>query len=369
MTENLHNSLDFFYAERLGIARDALTQVLDRQTMVEYMEWLIEKGIPFSFFFIDIDNFKLVNDRHGHMTGDVVLAAVARYLEQKCYGKGVVGRYGGDEFMLILRDITAYVEIEKIASDINTGLTKLEIDGVQGLTLTLSAGISRFPVDAVNYNGIVGLADKVLYRAKMKGRNGFIIYEAEKHSNITMGEATDAKLSSMQLCSRVFGHITAYGEDIAVGISNLFRRFVTYYLFEHVCIQDRERMNFETVCCGEEKRRYSYIPRSLISGYVNKFGYASITSTAPLKGEAQKALREELRRQEIKSTFICEIAAYDKKYGYLRVDTVKALRVWQEQEMSLLVAAANTIGLILYYQKKKLEQLPLYGRVVVEDNR
>lgn len=368
MSERYRNSIDFFYAERSGIVRDSLTQVLDRQTMVEYMEWLIERNNSFSFFFIDVDNFKNVNDTYGHLTGDAVLSAVARYLEEMTEGKGVVGRYGGDEFMLILRDIVDYSDVWELGNALNSGLSALSVDSAKDISLTMSMGISRFPQDATNYDGIVSRADKVLYRAKLKGRNCFIIYNQEKHANINLRETMDAKLSAMELSYRVFYHLTAYGEDIAVGISNMFRHLVAYYLFDHICIQDRERINFDTVYEQPADTEFDYIPRSLLSAVINKSGHAVVGNTMAADTKAKQDLRHEMARQKIKSSFVVEISAYDKRYGYIRVDTVKSKRIWQDTEMSLLIIAANAIGLLLYYQRKKLEDLPFYPRYVAYGN-
>lgn len=365
MAEGYNEATEYFNADGSRIMRDALTGVYDRQTMVGYMEWLISRGTPFSFFFIDVDNFKNINDTYGHIAGDVVLADVAHFLEKMVEGKGVVGRYGGDEFMLILENITDYSEIWDIGHAINMGLTMLEPRGMEGLTLTLSMGISRFPLNAYNFNGVVTLADKVLYRAKMKGRNCFIIYLPEKHAHINLKETREAKFSGMQLCSRAFGHLTAYGEDISVGIYNLFKHIVSYFMFDHICIQDRQRINFDAVYGLAEQREFSYIPRSAISRMIDKVGYANITNSATLNADWQQEFRQALDDQNIKSTFICEITAYDKRYGFIRVDTVKTIRIWQENEMATLIAMANAIGLILYYQKKKLEDLPLSPQNVV----
>ena len=80
---------------------DNLTGIYIRDVITEYMHYLVDNNIPFTFSILDIDNFKTINDNHGHLVGDEILKINAINLEKMCSGRGVVGRYGGDEFIFV----------------------------------------------------------------------------------------------------------------------------------------------------------------------------------------------------------------------------------------------------------------------------
>ena len=89
---------DFFEDKKDQV--DELTGVYRRDVIVQYVDFLISENKPFSFAILDIDNFKYVNDDHGHLFGDEVLKAVAKKIQEEVENIGVVGRYGGDEFLI-----------------------------------------------------------------------------------------------------------------------------------------------------------------------------------------------------------------------------------------------------------------------------
>ena len=93
---------------------DALTQVYSRDAFFIYMDKLISKGKKFALMLLDVDNFKYINDYYGHLTGDKVLQDVANKMKEILSQYGLIGRYGGDEFLALLEDKDGYDEIWQI---------------------------------------------------------------------------------------------------------------------------------------------------------------------------------------------------------------------------------------------------------------
>lgn len=119
---------------------------------------------------IDIDHFKRVNDRHGHTVGDEVIRRVGAAI-RSCLREGdVAGRYGGDEFCVILRDADL-AQGARVAERIRVGATHLVREGVPDVSCTLSIGIARAPAGAGVVRDWVRAADAALYRAKLDGRD------------------------------------------------------------------------------------------------------------------------------------------------------------------------------------------------------
>ncbi len=135
-----------------------------------------------SILFMDLDDFKEVNDRWGHHCGDLVLREVARVLRGSLREVDMASRYGGEEFALLLPETGkggAVTVAERIRARVSERFATIEVDG-RALPLTLSAGIAEFPTDAPTLDGLLRRADEALYAAKSGGKNQVVAAFAER---------------------------------------------------------------------------------------------------------------------------------------------------------------------------------------------
>lgn len=365
MKENYSlNQFEYFKGRDLSHSLDSLTGILNREAVNGYLEYLIQNEKPCSFFLVDIDNFKNVNDSYGHMVGDVVITQVAEFFVKMSEDKGVVARYGGDEFIFIFEGVVEYKDIWKIGHDINMSIGSIVFEGIPNLAITVSMGISRYPLNAQTPKDVMLVADKALYRAKMKGRNCFIIYLPEKHANISLKRDRDKQLTQMQLCHTLFSSLTACGEDISLAVSTVFKSFISYFMFDHICIEAQNGLNHSVIFTLSEQKRFEHIPVEQIDALMSPAGYACLSNVAALDDELFEEIKKKYEEQNIKSALYCKIAAYGENYGYIRVDTCNTNRIWQNSEMALVMTAANVIGLLLHYQNKTLEDLPATEMII-----
>jgi diguanylate cyclase (GGDEF)-like protein len=160
---------------------DRLTGVNNRQALVA--ELLDEVGRanrydrPLSLAFVDIDHFKQVNDTHGHHAGDVVLRGVAQTLRANLRATDIIGRYGGEEFMLLLTETRvddAAALAEKLRSLVERA--RFAVDGRTSLGVTVSIGIASGQGAQVRMDTLVRDADAAMYSAKSLGRNQTYIF-------------------------------------------------------------------------------------------------------------------------------------------------------------------------------------------------
>ena len=166
---------------------DKMTGLFNKQTIIEYAQNLTMNGQEKSFylFLLDIDHFKAVNDTFGHMRGDEVISEVASII-QKCVGdNGFVGRIGGDEFMLVLEKINTEMEVREVLRLIRDSVKARYENMGEGVSVTVSMGGGLFPEYAQDYDSLFKMADKMLYIAKVKGRDRYIIYTPSVHGAIT----------------------------------------------------------------------------------------------------------------------------------------------------------------------------------------
>ncbi len=165
---------------------DKMTGLFNKNAITELANELMQTSgtKPFYFFLMDIDNFKTVNDTFGHMRGDEVITDVAHIARDFVGEDGIVGRIGGDEFMLVLENISTEPELRKTLFNIRDTVEKKYSDMGQNVSITVSMGGALYPTDAMDYDSMFMLADKMLYLAKTKGRNRYIIYTPLVHGKV-----------------------------------------------------------------------------------------------------------------------------------------------------------------------------------------
>lgn len=160
---------------------EALAQSRNRQHML-------------AILFIDLDHFKHVNDSRGHEVGDRLLQEVAKRIKSTTRDCDVVIRMGGDEFVVVLRDIKDTEQISQAALRINRELDKpIAIDGHK-LVTTASIGVSLYPRDGADIGELLKHSDSAMYEAKEGGRNKFQMFRADMTEKVKIRVALEAAL-------------------------------------------------------------------------------------------------------------------------------------------------------------------------------
>ena len=154
---------------------DSLTGLLNRRHMTHLLERELAhfrgQGHPVAFLLFDIDHFKVINDEHGHETGDRVLEGVAAIIKAQLRTQDLIARWGGEEFLVVLPD-SELQSARAIAERVQEALMAHEWQGSnwQPIAVTTSAGASAFSRDD-DRNSAISRADRALYRGKELGRN------------------------------------------------------------------------------------------------------------------------------------------------------------------------------------------------------
>ncbi|CAB1369298.1 diguanylate cyclase domain-containing protein [Denitratisoma oestradiolicum] len=161
---------------------DALTDLPNRLLFDARAQHSLERcsreGSRLAILFLDLDNFKPVNDRLGHHAGDELLRDVAGRLRAALREEDTVARFGGDEFVILVERVGSAEDAGQVASKL-LELFPVAMDGnEQRVAVTASIGISLYPDHGQELEALVDAADKAMYRAKEQGRNCFHVYSA-----------------------------------------------------------------------------------------------------------------------------------------------------------------------------------------------
>jgi diguanylate cyclase (GGDEF)-like protein len=167
---------------------DALTGLPNRSMGRDHIEQAIvnatRRRSRVALLFVDLDNFKAVNDSLGHAAGDELLKQVASRLEGAVRKSDIVDRHGGDEFVIGLTDIGDRYDVSKAANTVLGSLTEpIVINGAE-ISTTCSIGIALFPDDGADYESLLREADMAMYQAKEAGRNAFRFFDPTMNANI-----------------------------------------------------------------------------------------------------------------------------------------------------------------------------------------
>jgi len=167
---------------------DSLTGIPNRQYLRDQLERATTRALrgrtQMALLFLDLDRFKMVNDTLGHQLGDNLLRSVVQRLQSSVREGDLVARLGGDEFAVLLEDVEGPLELEAVARGIVSRFQEPFHLGGRQVSVTVSVGITLYPVDNADPMALLNNADIAMYQAKEQGRNNFKFFAPSMHEEI-----------------------------------------------------------------------------------------------------------------------------------------------------------------------------------------
>ncbi|MBS7008085.1 sensor domain-containing diguanylate cyclase [Anaerostipes sp.] len=353
--------------------KDALTGIYNRaETEKQIRQYLAENEDTMNaLFMIDTDNFKQINDTKGHMTGDTVLSAMASGMKKLMRSSDVVGRIGGDEFTVFMKNISSQKDAEKRGKELLNMFRHLFENDKNPVNITCSIGIAVYPRDGRNFKELFVKADKALYQAKSRGKNNYVIYGEnsikglEDNTYVSLRTEIDSEKryaeSSDNLTRYVF-RILYQSENVDEAVDTALeivgKQFDVSraYVFEN---SDDSRYTSNTYeWCSEgvspEIANLQNCDYADYGDYIKLFGEDSIFYCRDIHTLApeQEAL---FSAQGIHSTLQCAFWDDGVFQGFVGFDECTGLRLWTQEEVSTLSLIAQILSIFL--QKKKAKRV------------
>ena len=177
---------------------DPLTQLGNRRLFKEQLDVELKKmgrnASAFALFYLDLDNFKQINDTLGHDAGDGLLQKIADRLRGVLRSSDLIARIGGDEFMVLLPDVSSSVEVGVVAKKLLKSIAKPVILCGTEVKATMSLGITMAPTDGNDWAVLMKNADLAMYRAKRNGRNNFQFFTHEMNDEVVRRASMEEQL-------------------------------------------------------------------------------------------------------------------------------------------------------------------------------
>ena len=240
--------------------KDPGTDLLNKRAITDYVRNLIDskpdKNVTIAI--IDVDDFKTINDTYGHMFGDEVLYKVADILRDAVGRKGLCGRIGGDEMFIVMEGLKDDEGIRNVLRTVRNNVSWLYHDDSRNINkITCSIGSATYPYDAGDYDELFKIADKMLYLAKEKGKNRYIIYHEDIHREYVygMGRIVDLtekvfyKYHKMDVVNTI---IREYREATDKRRQELFEMIVVAFDLDTIILYD-QKLETKYILYGEQR--------------------------------------------------------------------------------------------------------------------
>ena len=343
---------EYFKNINMSYALDSLTGVLARANILGFAKYLVDNKIPFMMGILDIDNFKLVNDNYGHRVGDECLKSVATNLAKYIGEDGLVGRFGGDEFVVIFFKYTSYDEVhdyvEEMFNSSKIVRRKLKIDDVS-FYITATIGCASFPKDSQTYDDLFLTVDKALYRGKTKGRNCFIIYVESKHKNIEVHRKEETSLPNL------FSRITEIANNPKHTIDEAIK-LILEFITASLQISEAAFLKMDKTIITSGDGYQCHIDDECI-GIFTKLtsGNNFFIPTGISNFADNKKVATFVEDKKIITFMASRVIIGKELLGFLVLFEGKITRIWQEKDIALL-QYLNTIIELLYIKNKMISQ-------------
>ena len=339
---------EYFKDINMTYALDSLTGVLSRTNILGFAKNLITNKVPFMMGILDIDNFKLVNDNYGHNIGDECLKSVASNLADYIGSDGLVGRFGGDEFIIIYFKDTEYDPVHVFIEDMyNSGTVirrKITIGDVTFL-VTGTIGCASFPKDSSTYEDLFLKVDKALYRGKTKGRNCFIIYVEAKHKNIEVHRKEESSLPN------IFSRIDEIANNSKLSLDKKIK-FILSHITSALQISEAVFLKNDCTAISGGDGFKCTIDNDCIKIFDDLTHDNNIYIPNSLFGIMENEKVVKFIKEKAILTFIVSRVSIDcKTKGFVILFEGKITRIWQEKDVALLLHL-NTVINLLYAKEK-----------------
>ena len=335
--------------------KDSFTGLLNKKAVTEYaIEKIANNGDGIMWMIIiDIDDFKETNDTFGHAFGDAVIMKTADTLQMHLGSHGVVGRFGGDEFVALVHDVPTRDELKLLLKVIAREMMFAFDDK---MTLTMSIGVSQYPKDGREFDVLFGKADKSLYIAKEKGKNRHIIYDEKLHGGYSENSIKYQSVSYLisrekrrGMLVRCISEMNANGIDAFLENDNLTQGLLDLFDLGGITIYGdygRSVIFRKGAYKSEPEDRTAIVSDGKYAEQYDHETVLVISTINKLKMISDLAYSSAMER-DIGASVRCVVKKESKPYIFVDFDVFDTNRKWSDADVEILTVLGCMIGEML----------------------
>lgn len=349
---------------------DPLTKIYNKcEAKILIQNYIIGKGVgnKHAFMIVDIDNFKEINDNLGHLFGDTIIIEAANVLKKTVAKTDIIGRIGGDEFIVFIKDISLVDDVLIQAKQICNGFKDIYIGENEYSNISCSIGISIYPTDGTFYNELFEKADLALYNVKNNCKNNCFLYNESlkfEKSKKKYKEIKNNYLYKSSLENYIF-EIMADTKDVNSAIMLILDRIGKRFDISHISILETSaddcwvKVTYEW--CNEgiksSKNKMPPIERSNCSDYLELFKEQSIFCCEDIDAPQTPIIIKKIAELiGLKSTLQCVILDSGNFRGCVCFDNNIEKHKWSTKEREILIYITKIMSSYLLKMRTK-EQL------------
>ena len=334
-------------------SKDAATGLMNKRAIMEYaaQKLLTEKEGKYFLMVIDIDDFKHINDTYGHLYGDTVILKIAECFKRIVSTRGMVARFGGDEFVILLEKCELEI-LEFILQTIFNNVKVLFLDEHEELKVTLSAGVAVHPQDGNTYDELFLKADKALYVAKANGKNGYVIYNEDAHGEIEIKneqhrltglKSVASRAKRTGIFSKILLELNANG---AKAMKSAMRQICDLFDVNGVKVYGGDEMK-----CLYHNGRYNLVNERFTlhenEEYSRLLSENDTVIIDNLSHYKETSFAEVFVKNEIASTIHCLYKKDGMVKAVVTFDVFNTSRKWMDEDITSLVALGKLMGQVV----------------------
>lgn len=340
----------------LEYTRDTGIPVLNKKSITDYAKRAMAvSDNKVCLVILDLDNFKTVNDTMGHMVGDEVLLRTAEIIKAALGSHGILGRIGGDEMMIVFPQVESETELRNTMRTIRSNIEWEYKDKYEGVHVTCSMGAAVYPDNGSSYDEIFSLADKMLYIAKSKGKNRYVIFVPEIHGAVLNPDQKTTEDILQKVQGDRCGVMQQLVEQFLVRRAMTFEQMVTSvgkcFNLDEIVTVIGERFANSNINVWNRNGYSHNIQDSVYSspepGFLGSFDGNNtlvIHAIASLESKTE-TLYNKLKDGGVESVFFYKFSGASKYNGYLIFAKASRRQMWSEEDKVLLAIVGKIVEL------------------------
>lgn len=333
---------------------DPLTKIFNKETVTTYAKRIFEEQREdnIALVIMDLDHFKPVNDTFGHLAGDRVLAKTGEILKEIVGSRGIVGRYGGDEFLIVSYGMKNEMILRGFLHSILNKIQN-EFAGQFGdIYITCSVGCSVFPKNGTTFDELFKKADFGLYRAKDKGRNRYVFFRDDLHADLYRQalQANDiVKYADREV--QELKYMSEFLQDIATAPKEAVERILTHikevFKLDNISIFSGEELSL-VYSLGKKMSKHQnalYAKTKNFKEFLDGKSYI-VSNFVGNPYLNEENFRREMEQAGIKSTLQCVLGTPSDIRGLVTFNHTKNAQLWADYEINCALMFASTLNLL-----------------------